>query len=82
MKALLRLLFLFSISATSFSQGLNEQISGILKQTGKDIPSDQLFIHADRNLIITETLSGFRPMSGIAVQADLKLRVVLFMFSC
>jgi hypothetical protein len=41
-------LILFSVS--SFSQSLSEKLSGAIYQAGKNIPSDQLFLHLDRNL--------------------------------
>jgi hypothetical protein len=50
MKKLLQLLFLFVISASSFSQSLTQKMTGILNQMGKNIPADQLFLHIDRNL--------------------------------
>ncbi|MBK7711334.1 MAG: hypothetical protein IPJ37_10575 [Bacteroidales bacterium] len=49
MKTLLRLLFLFSVYGNAFSQSLTEEMTQVLNQVGKKIPSDQLFIHSDRN---------------------------------
>ncbi len=34
----------------SFSQSLSDKLLDALNQIGKDIPSDQLFLHLDRNL--------------------------------
>jgi len=50
MKRLLYFLVLIPFSVNSFSQNLTEKLSGVLYQTGKDVPSDQLFLHLDRNL--------------------------------
>ena len=50
MKTLLRLLFLFSISGNTFSQSLTEEMTSVLIEVGKKIPSDKLFLHSDRNL--------------------------------
>jgi TonB-dependent SusC/RagA subfamily outer membrane receptor len=50
MKRLLKLLLLSLVSIHSFSQSQSERIIGILKQIGKIMPADQLFLHLDRNL--------------------------------
>jgi hypothetical protein len=50
MKKLLQVLFLLAISESAFSQNLTEKLTGILNRIGKSIPSDQLFLHLDRNL--------------------------------
>jgi alpha-2-macroglobulin-like protein len=50
MKRLFQLLSLLMFSISSPSQSLSEKLSGVLYQVGKDIPSDQLFLHLDRNL--------------------------------
>ena len=50
MKKILLLLFVFPFTVDSFSQNLSEKLSDALYQIGKEIPSDQLFLHLDRNL--------------------------------
>jgi hypothetical protein len=50
MKKLLYFVVLILFSVNSFSQNLTEILSGALYQSGKEIPSDQLFLHLDRNL--------------------------------
>ncbi len=50
MKRILLLLFLFLVIRSSFAQGLKGKISAVLNQEGKEVPSDQLFLHLDRNL--------------------------------
>ena len=50
MKKFFQFIFLFVISTSSFSQSLTDEMTEILNQIGKEIPSDQLFLHIDRNL--------------------------------
>ena len=64
MKSLLQFLFLLGFSASSFSQSLSEKLAGALYQTGKEIPSDQLFLHLDRNL--------YHPRDTIRFQAYIR----------
>jgi hypothetical protein len=45
-----QLLLFFMISASAFSQDPAEIMTGVLNRLGKNIPSDQLFLHLDRNL--------------------------------
>jgi hypothetical protein len=64
MKRLLHFLVLILFSLSSFSQGLSEKLSGALYQAAKDIPSDQLFLHLDRNL--------YHPADTIRFQAYIR----------
>ncbi len=52
MKRILLLPFLLMIFKISLSQGFAERITAVLNQVGKEIPSDQLFLHLDRNLYL------------------------------
>lgn len=50
MKRIPVIIFLSALCVTSFSQETAEKLSGILNESGKGIPADQVFIHTDRNL--------------------------------
>ena len=64
MKKLLLLLFILPFVTGSFSQSLSDKLSDALYQIGKEIPSDQLFLHLDRNL--------YQPADTIRFQAYIR----------
>lgn len=50
MKKLILIIFLLRLSFYAYPQDLKDKLAGSIFEAGREIPSDQLFLHLDRNL--------------------------------